>query len=152
MYAIWIPNTYEVAYSDQYYVDEYPNTNDSFGVLGNYVNQTYGTDLAQDINVDGVSVKKLLSVTRSGYILWGIALDKAGKKPVIMADSTIIYNHREDPEHPRLYGLATKNKATVTLYAVWDKVVPSKPAGYTASFANGKLTVKSNEILDTDTA
>lgn len=70
----------------------------------------------------------------------------------LMADSTIIYNHREDPEHPRLYGLATKNKATVTLYAVWDKVAPSKPAGYTASFANGKLTVKSNEILDTDTA
>ncbi len=164
-----------MAYSDQYYVDEYPNTNGSFGVLGTYVNQTYekaltpakvgvsylvfngwrlasgdesgvvrnkagyvtgvratntsdiileahfsqfvyklsyspngglytgepdngtsntnykstivlnpatkyGTDLAQDINVDGVSVNKLLSVTRSGYILRCIALDKSGKK------------------------------------------------------------------------
>lgn len=91
-------------------------------------------------------------LSRSGYNLRCIALDKAGKKPVAMANGDIIYNQNAGTDYKWLGGFASKNKGSATLYAVWDKVSPAKPTSTTATFAGGKLAVRTNESADADTA
>lgn len=92
------------------------------------------------------NIVEMLDVERAGYTLRCLALDKAGKKPIVMADGEVKGNMYYLENGVRKYflrALTEKNNGTATVYAVWDKVSPAKVTGVTAALT----TTSSNKSL-----
>ena len=93
----------------------------------------YTTELG-DIDSENLTGADLMSefwtkYTKKGYEFAGFATDKNGKNMVALTSS----------------GLTDKNNATVTLYAIWNKVEAARPSAVSlTSSETGKVTVSFN--------
>ncbi len=78
--------------------------------------------------------------TKKGYALVGIALDAKGKNVLVYKDGSV-NTLSANAIGGEIARLSAKNNGTVTLNAVWEKVVAEKPVITGASAKNGKAHV-----------
>ncbi len=130
------------------------------GKLGNVGTANIsGVRFATDVFTDGdVNLASYLAAEKKGYVLKGIALDKAGKKLVITADGTLgyyntaTYDDQGNIASRQLRGLSNKNNGTSTLYAIWDKVPTTKVDSFEAQKSGSTLTVRISDTVSADVA
>lgn len=72
---------------------------------------------------------------KKGYVFKGFATDKKGVN-IVCTDASI-----ENEYYGEVTGLSTKNNATVTLYAIWEKIAFAKPVVKVEEVSVGELSI-----------
>ena len=94
---------------------------------------TYTYDLSGILNAAGTAIKKG-SHTKKGFVYAGIAADAKGKTVVMDKDGYLKGKYAEVGTSK----LTAKDGATVTLYAIWEKVTAAQPVVTDVSL-NGEM-------------